>query len=116
MNAQGCSAKLARLALLLRSEQRSVFGSGVSTSDGWDVILILFIADADGRRFTVGEVVARAEGEPEATRRRIAHLSHTGVVVGDGSGHMDDVITLAPIALTDVEDMLERMWAGFGTL
>ena len=116
MNAQGVSARLARLALLLRSEQRSFFGSGVSTSDGWDVILILFIADADGRRFTVGEVVAKAGGEPEATRRRIAHLSHTGVVVGDGGGHMDDVITLAPETVTDVEDMLERMWAGFGTV
>ncbi len=115
MIAQGVSARLARLVLLTRLEQRSLFGAGVSESDGWEVILVLFIADAEGRRFTVGEVIEELGGEPEATRRRISHLSHSGVIVGDGTGRLGDVVTLAPEAVTNVETMLDRTWAVIAT-
>ena len=115
MISQGVSARLARLALLTRSEQRSLFGFGVSESDGWEVILVLFIADAEGRRVTVGQVIAELGGEPEAIKRRIAHLSHLGIIVGDGTGQIGDVVTLAPEAVTNVETMLERTWAVIAT-
>ena len=115
MISQGVSARLARLALCTRSEQRSLFGAGVSESDGWEVILVLFIADAEGRRFTVEQVIAEMGGEPEATKRRIAHLSHAGIIVGDGHCRIGDVVTLAPEAVTKVESVLERTWAAIAT-
>ena len=116
MNAQGVSARLARLALLLRSEQQSLFGVSVSTPDGWDIILILYVADADGRRLTVGETIHEVGGLLEATKRRIAFLSHAGIIIGDGAGELDDVITLAHEAVTKVEDLIERMRSAIGAI
>ncbi|WP_174298206.1 hypothetical protein [Sphingomonas bacterium] len=101
----------AKLDLVIRSERRAIFGTDVSAPDNWDIILILYLADAEGERLTGRETIERTGGCPEAGRRRIAHLSHSGMIAGDIHGSADDVVTLAPAAITKVERWLDHAWA-----
>ncbi|MGI4948218.1 MAG: hypothetical protein ACRYHC_05935 [Janthinobacterium lividum] len=108
VDAQGQSTRLARFALAFLSERHVVFGPDVSVSDGWDIILVLYLAEADGRRLTVRDAIERAGATIESGRRRIAHYSATGLIIGDGGGDLDDMVTLAPATVTKVEDLIER--------
>lgn len=110
MGGQGQSARLAKFELAMRRQRRLVFGDNVSPPGGWDIIIVLYIADTEGERLTVRETIERTGGCPEVGKRWVAHLSRTGVVVGDGYGRVDDVVTLAPETITRIEEMIDHIW------
>lgn len=103
--------RLARLAAsLLRIRQdrahhftREMFGG----EQAWDMLLILFVADALGECITGREAVSRDGGSAESGRRWLRYLSRRQYVVGDGDGDLDDTLTLTPLCLNLLERWLE---------
>lgn len=72
----------------------------------WDLLLELFVADAKGQRLTARNVSGSASVAPSVMTRWLKHLSQVGLIVGDGSGDLDDELTLSAKALGSIEEML----------
>lgn len=70
---------------------------------GWDILLQLFVADANGERLTARDLLSRTGGPAAAGERWIRFLASRGLTVGDGDGRLDDVVTATPEALQRVE-------------
>lgn len=74
----------------------------------WDLLLELFVADADGHRLTGREVSLRSNVPPTVLSRWLIHLTKVGLIVGDGDGKLDDPLTLSGKAFELLERTLER--------
>ena len=72
----------------------------------WDLLLELFVADAEGRRLTGRDVSDSADVAPSVMSRWLKHLSKIGLIVGDGTGNLEDELTLSANALGSIEQML----------
>lgn len=74
----------------------------------WDLLLELFVADAEGRRRTGREISRMADVRPTVLSRWLIHLTKVGLIVGDGDGNLDDPLTLSGKALQAIEGMMEH--------
>ena len=101
-------ADIARAMLAFRRIRPRELPNGLFSETGWEFLLELFIADADGKRLTGHMVVERSGTSAEAASRWLMHLSAEGLVIGDGSGDLDDTLTLAPSALAHIESLMTR--------
>ncbi len=72
----------------------------------WNILLALFVADADGRRVTGRDLLKVAEAPESNGQRWILVLHGEGLLVGDGRGNLDDVIGLTPKAISAVESCM----------
>lgn len=108
MSGQGISANLARAILGLRGAREVVLGIPASGTRAWDVILVLYLADAEGRRLTGREAIVESGAGFEAGRRWLSYLSQAGIVVGDGHLNEDVIVTLAPHAVTRMEEFIDH--------
>ncbi len=75
---------------------------------GWDMLLELFVADANGHRLTARDVSNRNRIPPTVLSRWLIHLTQIGFVVGDGDGDLDDLLTLSGRALEAIETVLVK--------
>jgi hypothetical protein len=73
---------------------------------GWDMLLELFVADANGHRLTARDVSNRNNIPAPVLSRWLMHLTKTGFIVGDGDGDLDDLLTLSGMALDAIETVL----------
>lgn len=75
---------------------------------GWDLLLELFVADANGHRLTARDVSDRANIPPTVLSRWLLHLTQIGFIVGDGDGNLDDLLTLSGKALDAIESVMAK--------
>ena len=80
---------------------RSLFGE-----PSWDFLLELFVADARGVRMTGRQISERHQISPAVASRWLKHLSTESLIVGDGSGDLDDELTLSGAAMEKMERLL----------
>lgn len=73
----------------------------------WDMLLMLFVADADGKRVDGNKMVEQLGCSPSVLSRWLKHLSAIGLIVGDGTGDLSDDVTMSPIAFEAVEKYLD---------
>jgi DNA-binding IclR family transcriptional regulator len=71
-------------------------------------LLELFLADAQGRRISAREVAEKSNISPSVMSRWLKHLSKIGYVIGDGTGDLDDMLTLSAQALQRMEQVIDR--------
>ena len=98
------SADVVRTMLQLRADQDMLFGVPLGRGYGWDIILVLFIADAEGRELTGRQAIIRAGVAFEAGKRWLSYIANAGIVLGDGELDPDVVVTLAPYAVSRIEE------------
>jgi len=97
------AATLARSIFELRKRRARHLPEAALSETAWNILLALFVADADGRRTTGAEVIALAEVAASAGERWVRALHGEGLVIGDGSGNLDDIIALTPAGISAVE-------------
>ena len=101
-------AEMAKAKLAFRRIRPSELPSGLFSETGWEFILELFVADARGERLTGNMVVARSGANATTASRWLKHLAADGLVVGDGNGDLNDLLTLAPATLAHVEALMKE--------
>lgn len=101
-------ANLAALMLAFRRMRTEEFPPTLFSEPGWDYLLELFVADAHGIRMTGRQIVERMDISSAVASRWLMHLTATGLVVGDGSGDLDDELTLSGTALAKMERLIRK--------
>ena len=99
-------ASLAAAILDFRRSRSKILPPDLFAEPAWDLLLELFVADAEGRRLTARHVCDRANVPPSVMSRWLKHLSQSGFVVGDGKGDLDDLLTLSAGMMAKMEDMM----------
>ena len=100
------AASLAAAILDFRRSRLKILPAELFAEPAWDLLLELFLADAEGRRLTARQVCERSNIPPPVMSRWLKHLSQSGFVVGDGKGDIDDLLTLSGKMLAQMEDMM----------
>lgn len=102
-------AELARAILAVRRDRRrelpaELFGGEMA----YELLLVLFVADARGERLTGFTALEQIGGVSATGRRWIEYLSREKLVLGDGDGDLNDTLTLTAKALNALEGWLSR--------
>lgn len=100
------AAATATAILKFRRMRSELLPPELFAEPGWDLLLELFIADANGHRLTARDVSDRNNIPPSVLSRWLLHLTQIGFVVGDGDGNLDDLLTLSGKALDSIEAIL----------
>lgn len=103
------AASVAATVLALRRARNQVLPSDLFGEPAWDVLLELFVADAQGARLTVDEVSQRSSTHPSIMVRWLRVLTAHGLIMGDGDGNMEHELVLSPLGLTSVEAIMARI-------
>ena len=107
------TAALARAILLVRQDRRTILPTALFGGElAYELLLRLFVADAQGERMTGARLLADLGGSQRTGSRWIEYLTREKLIVGDGDGRLDDVLTLTPVAL----HALERWLSGAGAI
>lgn len=111
-------ASLAEFMLSFRRSRTEEFPRSLFGEPSWDFLLELFVADARGVRMTGRQISERHQISPAVASRWLKHLSAEGLIVGDGSGDLDDQLTLSGATMEKMERLLQTAGvakhAGFG--
>lgn len=99
-------ADIARGILTNRRSRSAMFPADLFGEWAWEVLLLLFIADAEGRQMTGWMIAHDLACSPSLLSRWIKHLSSVALIIGDGSGDLNDLLTLSPSAITSLEHYL----------
>ncbi len=102
------SVAYARDMLSRRAEQDSLFDAPLRATMAWDILLLLYVADAEGRRIVGREAIEAVGARAEAGQRWLALLKAQGLVIGSDEPSTDTVVTIAPHAVTGLETYIER--------
>jgi DNA-binding MarR family transcriptional regulator len=108
------SAGLTASIIKFRQCRADVLPAELFSEPAWDLLLELFLADAEGRRITAREVADKSNISPGVMSRWLQHLSKIGYVVGDGTGDLDDMLTLSAEALQRMEQIIDRAHNFYG--
>ncbi len=102
------AAKLAAFMLAFRRSRSEELPASLFGEPGWDFLLELFIADARGVRMT-GRQISELHCIPTRVASRwLMYLSGEGLIVGDGTGDLDDALTLSGVAIGKIERLLHK--------
>ncbi|MDQ0839432.1 hypothetical protein [Sphingomonas faeni] len=101
-------ANLAALMLSFRQMRTEEFPQALFGEPGWEYLLELFIADARGVRMTGRQISERAHIPSSVASRWLMYLTAEGLIIGDGSGDLDDELTLSGTAMEKMERLLQR--------
>jgi hypothetical protein len=100
------SAQLAEAMLRFRLHRTQVFSRDIIGEPAWEMLLEVFVADARGLPMT-GRVVAERHRVPGSVMSRwLKHLTADGLLVGDGTGNLDDELTLSGAGMAKMEEVL----------
>lgn len=102
------AASLAAAMLDFRRSRSKILPADLFAEPAWDLLLELFVADAQGRRLTARQVCDRSGISSYVMARWLMHLSQSGFVIGDGNGDLDDLLTLSAGTLAKMEDMMDH--------
>lgn len=102
------AAGLVASILKFRRERTETLPVELFSEPAWDLLLELFLADAEGRRITARDAAKRSNIAFSHMSRWLRHLSKIGYVIGDGTGDLDDMLTLSAEAMHRMERLIER--------
>lgn len=102
------AAATAVAILKFRRVRAEMLPQEMFSEPGWDLLLELFVADANGHRLTARDVSDRANIPPTVLSRWLLHLTQIGFIVGDGDGNLDDLLTLSGKALDAIESVMAK--------
>lgn len=101
-------ANLAVFMLTFRHSRTEELPPSLFGEPSWDFLLELFVADARGVRMTGRQISERQRIPLPAASRWLQHLTAEGLIVGDGSGNLDDELTLSGDAMEKMERLLRK--------
>ncbi len=100
------AAQLAAAFLQFRRYRSKILPPEIFGEPAWELLLEIFIADANGLPMT-GTIVAQRGGVPGAVLSRwLKHLTAAGLLIGDGSGNLDDELTLSGRGMDAIETII----------
>ena len=100
------AAQLAASILRFRQFRAKVLTSDMFGEPAWELLLEVFVADANGEAVT-GRMVAERRGvSPMVISKWLKHLTVQGLIVGDGDGDVDDELALSGIGMEKTETVL----------
>jgi hypothetical protein len=105
---QDAIALFAEELLRLRRNRAKDFPQVIFSEPAWDLLLELFVADAKGYQLTGRDVVSKCSIPAVVMSMWLRHLTKIGLLVGDGSGNLDDCLTLSARGLERMEQTLSR--------
>ena len=108
MEARDRAAATAEAILKFRRIRSEILPRELFAEPGWDLLLELFVADANGHRLTARVVSERDNILPSVLSRWLIHLTQIGFIVGDGDGNLDDPLTLSGKALDTIEFVMAK--------
>lgn len=108
MTVRDREATFARKLLEVREQRYERFGHALFDEYAWEMLLALFIADAEGRRLTARQAMEESRASPAIGRRWLAHLSHVGMVRVQDLDDPDRPVTLTDATLHDMEQFLKE--------
>jgi len=100
-------ANFAEFMLAFRRSRTNELPRFLFGEPSWDFLLELFVADARGVRMTGRQISDRHQISPAVASRWLLHLSAEGLIIGDGSGDLDDELTLSGTAMEKMERLLQ---------
>jgi hypothetical protein len=98
--------RLAMTVLQLRRSRSDFLPKDLFSDPAWDLLLELFVADARGQRLTASTVCERYGISPNVMSRWLIHLTRLDLLVGDGNGNLEDLLTLSGKAMANIEQLL----------
>ncbi|MET4594546.1 MULTISPECIES: hypothetical protein [unclassified Sphingomonas] len=100
------AAQLAAAFLQFRRYRSEILPKDIFGEPAWDLLLEIFVADANGLPMT-GSIVAQRDAVPGAVMSRwLKHLTTAGLLIGDGSGNLDDELTLSGRGMEAIEAII----------
>lgn len=108
MVGEDTAGTLAEAFLKFRRARGNVLPRDMFGEPAWDLLLELFIADSRGRRITARQVQADSSVSPKVMSRWLIFLTSEGLIVGDGTGNLDDALTLSADGIGRMEQVLEH--------
>ncbi len=108
MEARDRAAATAEAILKFRRIRSEILPRELFAEPGWDLLLELFVADANGHRLTARVVSERDNIPPSVLSRWLVHLTQIGFIIGDGDGNLDDSLTLSGKALDTIESVMAK--------
>ncbi len=100
------AAQLAAAFLQFRRYRSEILPKDIFGEPAWDLLLEIFVADANGLPMT-GSIVAQRGAVPGAVMSRwLKHLTTAGLLIGDGSGNLDDELTLSGRGMDAIETII----------
>jgi hypothetical protein len=99
-------AGIARAILSNRQSRSRMFPSNLFGEWAWEVLLLLFVADAEGQHMTGKRIADALKCNPSLIVRWIKHLSSVALVIDNDCDNLDVSITLSPPAITALERYL----------
>lgn len=107
MAAHDGKARLAAGILAYRRQRQKYLPQELFGETPWDMLLMLFVADANGKRVDGNKMVEQLGCSPSVLSRWLKHLSAIGLIVGDGTGDLSDDVTMSPTAFVAIENYLD---------
>jgi hypothetical protein len=100
------AVQLAMAILRFRKYRALVLSRDIFGEPAWEVLLELFVADANSVRIT-GRIIAEKHDISTAVIGRwLKHLTAEGLLIGDGTGNVDDELTLSGVGMDKMETAL----------
>lgn len=96
-------SEVARTVLAHRRLRATLLPADLFGEWGWDALLDLFVADAEGRHLTGQALADRLTCPPQTMLRWLRYLLAAGLIVGDGDLHLHGMVTLSPRAISVLE-------------
>ncbi len=88
-------ANLAAFMLTFRRSRTEEFPPSLFGEPSCDFLLELFVADAHCVRITGRQISERRNISLPVASRWLIHLATEGLIIGDGTGDLDDELTLS---------------------
>jgi hypothetical protein len=106
MAAHDGKARLAAGILANRQQRQKYLPQELFGETPWDMLLMLFVADANGKRVDGNKMIEQLGYSPSVLSRWLKHLSGSGLIVGDGTGDLSDDVTMSHTAFVAIENYL----------
>lgn len=100
------AAQIASAILSFRRYRSRALSPDIFGEPAWDLLLEVFVADAEGAPMTARIAAERSETPPSVMSRWLKHLSAKNLVIGDGDGNLDDELTLSGAGMAAIESVL----------
>lgn len=97
------SADLAAAMMDFRRARSEILPAELFAEPAWDLLLELFVADANGTELSGADVSKRCNIAPSVLSRWLCHLSQCQLIIGDGTGDLTDPLTLSGEGLASME-------------
>lgn len=100
------AAQLAASILRFRQFRAKILTSKIFGEPAWELLLEVFVADANGEAITGRMVAERHAVSSTVISRWLRHLTIEGLLIGDSEGDVDDELTLSGIGMEKTEAIL----------